>query len=144
MCALVALLLCATGSAWADSYTITFSTGSGDGTSASTSTACSTIVSAGSSYLSGNLVTATYVYYNGGSGLKLGKGGGAGTIKMNLASSVTPTSIVVSAKRYNTSKAVTLKVNGGTGQDISNSSSFFNQLHRAKCFSVFVDRICYC
>ena len=126
VCALVALLLCATGSAWADSYTITFSTGSGDGTSASTSTACSTIVSAGSSYLSGNLVTATYVYYNGGSGLKLGKGGGAGTIKMNLASSVTPTSIVVSAKRYNTSKAVTLKVNGGTGQDISNSSSFSN------------------
>ena len=39
-------------------YTITFGTGSGDGTSASTSTACSTIVSAGSGYLSGNLVTA--------------------------------------------------------------------------------------
>lgn len=111
-------------SAWADDYTITFSKNSGDGTSASNSTACSTIVSAGSSYLSGNLATATNVYYSGKDGLKLGKSGGAGTIKMNLASSITPTTIVVNAKRYNTSKAVTLKVNGSTGVSISNSSDF--------------------
>ena len=119
------LLLClivGSGSAWAD-YTITFSTGSGDGTSASTSTSCSAIVSSGSSYLSGNLVTATNVYYNGGDGLKLGKSSGAGTIKMNLASSVTPTSIVVNAKLYNSSKSATLKVNGSATQSVSSSFS---------------------
>ena len=111
--------------AWADSYTITFGTGSGDGSSASTSTACSAVVSNGASYLSGNLVTATNVYYNGSGGLKLGKSSnGAGTIKMKLASAVTPTTIVVSAKRYNSSKAVTLKVNSGTGQSLSTSTNF--------------------
>ena len=104
-------------------YTITFSTGSGDGTSASTSTACSTIVSDGASYLSGNLVTATKVYYSGDYGLKLGASSNAGTIKMNLASSVTPTSIVVRAKLYNPSKATTLKVNGSATQSITSSFS---------------------
>ena len=92
------LLLCAlvvgSVSSWADSYTITFKAGSGDGSNVSTSTACSAIVSDGASYLSGNVVTATYVYYNGSNGLKLGKSGGAGTIKMNLAASVASTTIV--------------------------------------------------
>lgn len=114
------------GNAWAstESYTITFETGSGDGTSASTSTACSTIVSDGSSYLSGNLVTATKAYYGGSSGLKLGTGSASGTIKMTLAKSVKPTSIVVNAKRYNSSTAVTLKPNGTNGQSLT--SSFAN------------------
>ncbi len=124
----VGMMMIGIGAVKADSYTITFKTGSGDGTSITTSTACSTIVSAGSSYLSGNVVTATNVYYSGGSGLKLGKSGGAGTIKMNLSAlgQVTPTSIVVSAKRYNTSKSATLKVNGSSTQTINNSSSFNN------------------
>ena len=120
------LALCVVGgvsSAWADSYTITFKTGSGDGTSASTSTACSDIVSEGSSYLSGNLATATKVYYSGSDGLKLGTSSAAGTIKMNLASNVTPTSIVVNAKLYNSSKAATLKVNGSATQNITSSFS---------------------
>lgn len=112
------------GNAWGDdSYTITFNAGSGDGTSASTSTACSTIVSAGSSYLSGNLATATNVYYSGSNGLKLGTSKAAGVIKMNLASSITPTSIVVNAKLYNSSKAATLKVNGSTTQSITSDFS---------------------
>ena len=101
------------------SYTITFKTGNGDGSSASTSTACSTIVSDGSSYLSGNLVTATNVYYNGGSGLKLGTSSGAGVLKMNLAANVTPTSVVVRAKRYNSTKAATIAVNGKTAQSVT-------------------------
>jgi hypothetical protein len=111
------------------SYTITFATGSSDGTAASTSTACSTIVSAGSTYLSGNLVTATNVYYGGASGLKLGKSNnGAGNLKMNLSTSgqAYATTVVVSAKRYNTSKSATLSVNGGTNQTISNSTEFNN------------------
>ena len=101
------------------SYTITFKTGNGDGSSASTSTACSTIVSDGSSYLSGNLVTATNVYYNGGSGLKLGTSSAAGVLKMNLAANVTPTSVVVRAKRYNATKAATIAVNGKTAQNVT-------------------------
>lgn len=104
-----------------DSYTITFATGSGDGTQASTSTACSTVVSEGSDYLSGNLATATRVYYSGGSGLKLGASSNAGTIKMNLstAGQVTPKSIVVNAKLYNSGKATTLKVNGSAAQNLA-------------------------
>ena len=105
------------------SYTITFNTGSGDGTRASTSTACSTIVSDGSSYLSGNLVTATKVYYSGSSGLKLGASGSGGTVKMNLTSSVTPTSIVVRAKRYNSGKSATLKVNDSDAQNVTTDFS---------------------
>ena len=106
-------------------YVITFGTGSGDGTSASTSTACSTIVSAGSDYLSGNLVTATKVYYNGDNGLKLGASSAAGVLKMNLSTSgqVTPTSIVVNAKLYNSSKAATLKVNGSATQNVTSDFS---------------------
>ena len=110
-------------SAWADSYTITFKTGSGDGTAISTTTACSAIVSEGSSYLNGNVVTATKVYSEGSDGLKLGASSNAGKIKMNLANSITPTSIVVSAKLYNSSKAATLKVNGSTAQSISSDFS---------------------
>ncbi|MCR5533925.1 MAG: chitobiase/beta-hexosaminidase C-terminal domain-containing protein [Bacteroidaceae bacterium] len=120
---LLCILVGGVSSAWGDSYTTTFSTGSGDGTNASTSTSCSTIVSAGASYLSGNLVTATNVYYSGSDGLKLGKSSGGGTIKMNLASSVTPTSIVVNAKLYNSSKSATLKVNGSATQSVSSDFS---------------------
>ena len=108
------------GTVKAESYTITFnSQGQGDGTSVSTSTDCSTIVSAGESYLSGKVAQATYAYHSGQFGLKLGKSGYAGSIKLNLANSVTPTSIVVSAKRYSSSKPVTLSVNGSPAQDLT-------------------------
>ena len=113
-------LVLISGNAWGDSYTITFLSNTGDGTTADTSTSCSTIVTEGSSaYLSGNLATATNVYYNGKSGLKLGKSSDSGTVKMNLASPVTPTSIVVNCGRYNDSKSVTLKVNGSAAQDVT-------------------------
>ena len=117
---LIALLVSfGSSGAWADSYTITFATNSGDGTSASTSTACSTVVSDGASYLSGNLVTVTSAYYAGSNGLKLGTSSAAGVIKMNLTSSVKPTSIVVNAKRYNSTKAATIAVNGNTAQSLT-------------------------
>ena len=112
-------LVVGSSSVWADSYTITFKTGTGDGSSASTSTACSTIVSAGSSYLSGNLATDTRVYYGGSAGLKLGASSDAGVLKMNLANNVKPTSIVVNAKRYN--KAATIAANGKTAQNLTSS-----------------------
>ena len=118
----VGMMIVNVGIIMADSYTITFKTGSGDGTSITTSTACSTIVSAGSDYLSGNVATATNVYHSGSYGLKLGKSnGGAGKIKMNLSTygQVTPTSIVVRAKLYNSSKPATLKVNGSATQSVN-------------------------
>lgn len=116
---LFALIVGSVSNTWAESYTITFKKGSGDGTSASTSTACSAIVSDGATYLSGNLVTATSVYYSGSNRLKLGTSSGAGVIKMSLASNVKPTSIVVNAKRYNSSKAVTIAVNSKTAQSLT-------------------------
>ena len=116
---LLALIVGFVNYGWADSYTITFKTGSGDGSAASTSTVCSAIVSDGAQYLSGNLVTATKVYAEGSNGLKLGASSNAGVLKMNLASPITPVSIVVKAKLYNSSKATTLQVNGGTAQAIS-------------------------
>lgn len=105
------------------SYTITFSKNTGDGSTASTSTACSDIVSAGSSYLSGNLATATKVYYNGSDGLKLGTSSAAGTVKMNLsaAGQVTATSVVVRAKLYNSGKAATIKLNDSATQSVASS-----------------------
>ena len=120
---LLMILFVGAGNVWADSYTITFATGTGDGTSANTSTACSTIVSAGSSYLSGNLVTTTNVYYSGSSGLKLGTSKAAGKIKMNLSQSVTPTSIVVNAKLYNSKNSATLKVNGSSTKNVAADGS---------------------
>lgn len=122
---LMLMLLVGSGGArvWADSYTITFATGTGDGSTASTSTACSSIVSGGGSYLAGNLATATKVYYEGSDGLKLGTSSASGIVKMNLASAVTPTSIVVNAKLYNSTKSATLKVNGSTAQSITADAS---------------------
>lgn len=107
----------------AQSYVITFKTGSGDGSSVSTSTSCSNIVSSGTDFLSGNVVSATKVYHSGSAGLKLGASGDAGTIKMNLstAGQVTPKSIVVRAKLYNSGKATTLKVNDSATQNLSAS-----------------------
>lgn len=121
---LLAVLVSGINAAWGDSYTITFKTGSNDGTSISTSTACSTIVSAGASYLKGNVSEASSAYYGGSSGLKLGTKDKAGTIKMSLAEAITPTSIVIRAKRYSTSKSATIQLNGYDAQTISNSSDF--------------------
>ena len=139
------VLIVGSSNVWADSYTITFATGSGDGTSASTSTACSTVVSDGATYLSGNLATATKVYYGGSDGLKVGTSSAAGAIKMNLASNVTPTSIVVNAKLYNSSKAATLKVNGSTAQSITSSFSnlTFNITSEISYLQLDVSKYCW-
>jgi len=123
---LAALLGMGCSTAWADSYTITFKTNSGDGTSITAGTTnCSDIVSAeSSSYLSGKVVTATKAYYNGSNGLKLGTSSAAGVLKVNLAETATVTTIVVNAKRYNSGTAATLAVNGKTAQSLT--SSFAN------------------
>ena len=115
------MLIMGIGVSWADNYTITFKTGSGDGSNVSTSTLCSAIVTEGSTYLSGNVATATKVYHSGSYGLKLGTSSDPGTLKMNLSSNgkVTPTSIVVRAKRYSSSKPTKLSLNGETAQDLT-------------------------
>ncbi|MBQ0104089.1 MAG: bacterial Ig-like domain-containing protein [Prevotellaceae bacterium] len=60
------------------------------------------------------------VYYAGASGLKLGKSGGKGALGFNLSAAghVTATTIVVSAKQYNSSKAANISVNGATAQSL--------------------------
>nr|MCR5348581.1 Ig-like domain-containing protein [Bacilli bacterium] len=96
----------------AESYSISFATGSGDGTEASTSTACSSLLSSGATYFSGNLAVATKTYYGGDYGLKLGTAKNEGVIQMPFASSLRLVSVFVQAKRY--SDATRLSVNGST------------------------------
>ena len=108
--------------AWADSYTITFKASGYYNPSEvpTTSTPCSDLVTAGGDYLSGNLIRATNVFNNDEFGLRLGTSSSAGEIKMNLSllGQVNATSIVVRAKRYNSSKAATLSLNGSDAQSV--------------------------
>ena len=106
----------------AASYTITFSGSATDSTTISTSTTASSITGS-SSYVSGNVAAATKAYGATSSGVKLGTGSAAGSIKINLSSSgqVTPTSIVVNAKRYNPGTAAQIGVNGSTKQALTSS-----------------------
>ena len=120
LAAFALLLVC--GNVWGDSYTITFKTGTGDGSTIDVnSTSYSDIVSDGADYLSGIPVTATKVYCGGSNGLKLGASSSAGELKMNLAvaGQVTPASIVVKAKLYNASKAATISINDATAQNLN-------------------------
>ncbi|MBR1787407.1 MAG: InlB B-repeat-containing protein [Paludibacteraceae bacterium] len=112
-------------SAYADSYTLTAATNTGDGSGI---TACTTLPSAvfstGSDYVSA-ISEATKAYYNGGSGIKLGTSSVVGTLSLNLSSSgqVFIDNIVVSAKRYSASKAVTLSISSTDGSASLGSSS---------------------
>ena len=124
---LFCLLFVGVGNAWGTTYTITFfkaNTGDGSGITGG-STACSTIVSDGSSYLSGNVVTATKANYNGSGGLKLGTSSSAGTLKMNLASSITNPNVWVRAKRYNSGTNATINVNSQTAQATTSEWVYF-------------------
>ena len=104
-------------------YTITFNGSANESTSLSTSTTAASITG-NSTYVTGNLVTATKVYGATSNGVKLGASSNAGTIKFNLSTTgqVTPTSIVVNCKLYNSSKSATLKVNGSATQNVPSSS----------------------
>ncbi len=113
------------GNVWGDSYTLTFKTGSGDGTSMSTSTSASTCLSGGSDYVTGNLATASNVYHSGDYGLKVGKSSGAGDIKINLSTSgqVVPTSVVVYAKYYSSSKIGNVQVVTNLGSNTATNTT---------------------
>ena len=106
----------------ADSYTITFSGSNSESTSISTSTTAASITGS-STYVTGNVAAATKAYGATSDGIKLGTSSAAGSIKINLSSTgqVTPSSIVVYAKLYNSSKSATLGVNGSTKQSVSSS-----------------------
>ena len=107
----------------AETNVITFKTGTNDSTKATTSTSCSSIVSAGGSYLSGNLQTATNVYASTAQGLRIGNSSAAGTIKMNLASATNVSTVVINAKRYSASKAATIGFNGSEQQSLPTDGS---------------------
>ena len=123
-CTLILLFSIGIGNAWGDTYTITFATGSGDGTKASTSTAASTCTTA-KTYVTGNLETASNTYYKGSSGLKLGTSGNAGDIKFNLsaAGQVVPTKVSVYAKYYSSSKKKTVQVCTNLGSNTATTTT---------------------
>ena len=116
---LFALIVGSTSVAWAGDFTLTFMTGSGDGTSVSQTTAASSLFSNGADNVTGNLSTASSVYNAGSNGLKLGTSSNAGTLKFKLANKCKITSIVINAKLYNSSKAATLRVNGADTQNLT-------------------------
>ena len=109
----------------ASSYTITFTGSASESTTISTSTTAASITGS-SSYVTGNVAVATKAYgATSASGIKLGTSSAAGSIKINLSTTgqVTPTSVVVNAKLYNSGKAATLGFNGSTKQSVSSSFS---------------------
>ena len=126
--ALFAMLTLGVGNAWGANYEIVAKKGSGDGSSLGTSTKVTDVFSNGT-YVA-NFTTATKSYYNGSNGLKLGTSSSAGDLKFTLTDEgkVKATTIIVSAKRYNTSNSVTLQVIAGgvtcTAKTISNSANF--------------------
>ena len=119
---LVMLLTIGVGNVWA-TYTITFTGSASESTAISTSTTAASITNS-SSYVTGNVAAATKAYgATSSGGIKLGTSSAAGKIKINLSASgqVTPTSIVVNCKLYNSSKSATLGVNGSTKQSVGSS-----------------------
>ncbi|MBR6551175.1 MAG: bacterial Ig-like domain-containing protein [Paludibacteraceae bacterium] len=122
------MLALGVGNAWGANYEIVAKKGSGDGSSLNTSTKVTDVFSNGT-YVA-KFTTATKSYYNGSNGLKLGTSNNAGDLQFTLTDEgkVKATTIIVSAKRYNTSNAVTLQVIAGgvtcTAQNISNSANF--------------------
>lgn len=102
-------------------YQVTFLTHANDGTSALGSDVVDEIDS-GKDYISTGSSTNTY---SGKSGLKVGKSGGAGDVSFTLSSSgqVECTTIVVSAKLFNSSKSAKLSVNGTESQSVTASFS---------------------
>ena len=101
------------------SYSITFKTGSGDGTKATTSSAMTLFTE--STYVTGNATTATNAYYNGSNGLKLGTSSASGSLAFSLsaAGQVEATRVKVNAKRYNSGKAATIQIGNLTAQDLT-------------------------
>lgn len=119
---MIPLLTIFSTNAWG-TYTITFNGSNSESTSISTSTTAASITGS-STYVTGNVATATKVYGATSDGIKLGASSSAGTIKIDLSASgqVTPTSIVVNCKLYNSSKSATLKVNGSDTQNVPSTS----------------------
>ena len=124
MLTLIILYSIGSGNVWADTYTITFTTGTGDGTKASTSTAASTCTTA-ATYVTGDLATASNTYYSGESGLKLGTSSGAGDIKFNLSTDgqVVPTKVSVYAKYYSSKKIKNVQVCTNLGSNTATTTT---------------------
>ena len=106
---------------WAESYTLTFKVNKSDGTAVTSTTPIADILSEGANYVSSiDAANMQSVYYAGGSGLKLGASSSTGILGFNLsdAGQVKATTIVVSAKLYNSSKPAKISVNGATEQSL--------------------------
>ena len=130
------LLLCAMvvgGSAWADSYTITFKNSANSASPISSSTGASTtIASASTGYVTSKpyTVNSGSCYYGGTSdaeknSIRVGKSGKSANLAINLSDvgKVKATSIVVNCFKFNDSNKGTLAVNGMTAQNVPTSAA---------------------
>ncbi len=115
------------GSAFAQSYTITFSSiANGVYPITSTTKATTICTEESTTFLTAQPFANIVKSYYGGptvqdsTSIRIGKSNAAGAITINLSDSgkVYATSIVVNAQRYKADKAVTLSVNGKAAQDI--------------------------
>ena len=111
-------LLCAGFTAQADSYTITFKSGTGTSDSSSpftTSTKLTNFIESGADNIAS--ITATNNVYNAksGYGIKFSSSNAAGLITLKLANAVNATTIVVNAVKYG-SDASSIAVNDAAAQ----------------------------
>ncbi|MBQ7448443.1 MAG: InlB B-repeat-containing protein [Paludibacteraceae bacterium] len=118
---IILLLLCiGVGNVWGDSYTITFD-GSVNESTLVSGTAAS--ITGNSTYVTGDVSNISKAYGPTSDGVKVGSSSNAGnfTISLSASGQVTPTSIVVYCKLYNSSKASTVNVNNIGAQSVSSS-----------------------
>ncbi|MGN1240725.1 MAG: bacterial Ig-like domain-containing protein, partial [Paludibacteraceae bacterium] len=103
---------------WAETYTITFLTGSNSSTAMTETTEVSKVVAASSvDYIAGFTSNCKKAYHASTSGLKLGSGGNEGTLEFTLAEvcKANVTMITVKTTQYSQeTPTISLYVNGGT------------------------------
>lgn len=119
---LTLIILCSigVGNAWGDSYTITFS-GSKSESTALSGTAAS--ICGSSTYVTGDVSDVSRAYGPTSNGVKVGASSNAGTFTLSLSAwgKVTPDSIVVNCKLYNSTKSETVNVNSIGAQSVPSS-----------------------
>lgn len=124
---LIVCLVVGAGSAWADSYTITFGNSVKSPTAIAATTKATTVIASGTEYVTASpfKIDGSAYYGDNQNSIRLGKKSEAGTLTIALSEQgkVNATSIVVNAALYNASKAATLTVNGGAGQALASTDA---------------------
>ena len=139
-------------SASAGQMEFTFSSGTAE-SSISTVTSLKSYISSDNASLISAISNVSNLYSSNttGNGIRLGKSNVAGKVTITFASSYKITTVVVEAKRYNSSKAATLKVNSLATQNVQssytsltytvNSSSEENSISLESSKYIYIDKI---